>query len=144
MAYPIYQYPPMMPQQAPPPITPQIPQFNNVPNVISGKVWVSGEAGAKAYLVAPNSDVTLWDSEQNVIYLKSADASGMPTMKILDYTIRGAENATTPPKEVEPINTAEFVLKSDYEALKGEIEDIKEQLKHVPRQSNRPKKGGNL
>ena len=136
-----------MPAQAPPPITPQIPQFNNipnVPNVVSNKVWVSGEAGAKAYLVAPNSDATLWDSESQVIYLKSADASGMPTMKILDYTIRGSENAVTPSKEIEPINTADYVLKTDYEALKAEIDDIKEQLKHVPRQSNRPKKGGNL
>lgn len=51
-------------------------------------IWVSGEAGAKAYLVAPNTTVQLWDSEAQTIYLKSADTSGMPTMKILDYVIR--------------------------------------------------------
>ena len=46
----------------------------------NGIIWVQGEAGAKSYLVAPNTTVQLWDSESDVIYLKSADASGMPSM----------------------------------------------------------------
>lgn len=54
----------------------------------TGIIWVSGEAGARGYPVAPNTNVPLWDSESQVIYLKSADMSGMPTIKILDYTIR--------------------------------------------------------
>lgn len=54
----------------------------------SGIIWVQGEAGAKSYMVAPNTTVQLWDSESQTIYLKSADASGMPSMRILDYTIR--------------------------------------------------------
>lgn len=53
-----------------------------------GIIWVQGEAGAKSYLVAPNTTVQLWDSEAQTIYIKSADASGMPSMKIVDYTIR--------------------------------------------------------
>lgn len=57
--------------------------------------WVSGEAGAKAYLISPNTTMPLWDSEAQTIYLKSADASGMPTMKILDYTIREQNNQPT-------------------------------------------------
>lgn len=52
------------------------------------RIWVQGEAGAKSYLVAPNSMVDLWDSEQPVIYMKSADASGVPSMRIIDYTYR--------------------------------------------------------
>ena len=62
----------------------------------NGIIWVQGEAGAKSYLVAPNNTVQLWDSESQTIYLKSADASGMPTMKILDYTIRDTAQNTTP------------------------------------------------
>lgn len=62
---------------------PQLQQNNQ-----SGIIWVQGEAGAKSYMVAPNTTVQLWDSEEQVIYLKSADASGMPSMKILDYKIR--------------------------------------------------------
>lgn len=57
----------------------------------TGIIWVSGEAGAKAYLVAPNNTVQLWDSESQTIYLKSADACGMPTIKTLDYTVRDTQ-----------------------------------------------------
>jgi hypothetical protein len=52
-------------------------------------IWVQGEAAAKSYLVAPGQTVPLWDSERQTIYLKSADNSGMPSMRVLDYTIRG-------------------------------------------------------
>lgn len=66
------------------------------PQQTSGIVWVQGEAAAKSYLVAANSTLALWDSERQTIYLKSADAAGMPTMKILDYTIRNAAPAAAP------------------------------------------------
>lgn len=66
----------------------QMPQVQ--PQQNNGIIWVQGEAGAKSYLVAPNNTVQLWDSESQTIYLKSADASGMPSMRILDYTIRSS------------------------------------------------------
>jgi len=78
--------------------TPQIlPQNNPTPQNL---IWVQGEAGAKSYLVAPNSTVTLWDTESQTIYIKSADASGMPTMKVLDYSVRNgmAETHKIPPQ----------------------------------------------
>lgn len=49
--------------------------------------WVQGEAAAKAYLLSPGTTIPLWDSESPTIYLKSADASGKPSMRILKYTI---------------------------------------------------------
>ena len=73
-------------QQVQQPQAQQPAQVN--PTMTSGIIWVQGEAGAKSYLVAPNTTVQLWDSERQTIYLKSADASGMPSIKILDYTIR--------------------------------------------------------
>lgn len=62
--------------------------YQNYQQSQPGIIWVSGEAGARGYPVAPNTTVQLWDSEAQIIYLKSADASGMPSMKVLDYTIR--------------------------------------------------------
>lgn len=59
-----------------------------------GRIRVQGEVGAKAYLVAPGNTVELWDTENPVIYLKSADMSGMPSMRILDYKERTVETAT--------------------------------------------------
>lgn len=44
----------------------------------NGILWVSGEVGAKSYLVAPGTSVLLMDSESEKFYIKSTDASGMP------------------------------------------------------------------
>lgn len=104
--YPQY-YPPFQMAQ---------PQFNSPTN---GMIWVQGEAGAKSYLIAPNNTLPLWDSEAQTIYVKSADASGMPTMKTLDYTIR--ENSNLP--HTAPLNDKAkgYATKDDLEALRGEI-----------------------
>lgn len=80
----------------------------------NGIIWVQGEAGAKSYLVAPNTTVQLWDSESQTIYLKSADASGMPTMKVLDYTIRDAQPQQTTPI-AQPV--ADYVTRDEFNAL---------------------------
>ena len=84
----------------------------------TGINWVQGEAGAKAYLVAPGQTVQLWDSEEKIIYLKSADASGMPSMKILDYTIRGEEQKT----EVE------YATKEDLKVLTDKVKSLQESI----------------
>lgn len=86
----------------------------------SGIIWVSGEAGAKAYLVAPNTSVVLFDSESDVIYVKSADASGLPNMRILDYTMR---DASPQGKEFSPVGA--YASKEDVDYLKAEIESLK-------------------
>lgn len=86
----------------------------------SALIWVQGEAGAKSYMVAPNQTVVLWDSEQDSVYIKSADASGMPSIKVLDYTIRdnGAQKA-------EILAQKDFATKDDVELLKKEINALK-------------------
>ena len=84
-------------------------------NQQSGLIWVQGEAAAKSYLVAPGNTVQLWDSEQKVIYLKSADASGMPSMKVLDYTIRGEE-----PEKPAP----EYATKAELAALAEKVKEL--------------------
>ena len=84
----------------------------------NGLIWVQGEQAAKSYLVAPNTTVQLWDSEEKVIYLKSADASGMPSMKILDYTIRGDSGAAS------VISAAEYATKDDLKALEEKIKEL--------------------
>lgn len=81
-------------------------------------IWVQGEAGAKSYLVAPNTTVQLWDSESQVIYLKSADASGMPSMKILDYTVRD---------QSQPVQTIPNVQSTEY-ATKKELSDFEHKV----------------
>lgn len=87
----------------------------------SALTWVQGEAGAKSYLVAPNSTVVLWDSKTPTIYIKSSDASGLPTMRVLEYT----ERTATPKAEVQ----TDFASLSDFEKLKSDVEEMKKYLK---------------
>lgn len=47
--------------------------------------WVLGQGEAEAYPVSPGSTVILWDSKSNIIYIKSADNTGMPSMRRLKW-----------------------------------------------------------
>ena len=84
-----YQPYPMSYQQ--PPISQSVPQ----PQSNSGIIWVQGEAGAKAYPVAPGTSLLLMDSEREQFYLKSTDVSGMP-MPLRLFTYKEVVQSTEP------------------------------------------------
>ena len=101
------------------------PAAQNQPQVqtqdqLSDIKWIQGEASAKSYLVAPNRTVTLWDTESQTIYIKSADASGMPTMKILDYTMRDSMPQTRLSE-----GEGAFAKQSDVDYLKEQIDALR-------------------
>ena len=114
MAFPYNSYYPYPQMNIQPQYNPQTPQNQSA----SGIIWVQGEAGAKSYMVAPNSTVQLWDSESQTIYLKSADASGMPSMRILDYTIR---DNSAPQSHADV--SANYVTQDDLKALERKLND---------------------
>ena len=97
-------------------------------NQQSSIIWVQGEAGAKSYMVAPNSTVTLWDSENQTIYLKSADASGMPSIKTLDYTIKEAKNGANTAPALSEDKLSTFATKDEIKAVSDRITAISERL----------------
>ena len=107
-------YPYLMPQ-------PQPTTSNN------GLTWVQGIEAAKAWYVAPNTTVALWDSETQAIYLKTADASGMPSMKILDYTLRATDS------HVERISDAktDYLTREDFDAILGQISDLRDEIDNL-------------
>lgn len=104
-------YPQMQPQAA------QQPQQGN------GLLWVQGEAGARGYLVAPGQTVMLLDSEKSSFYMKSADASGVPSMRVFDYTERTSAQPA-------PEHVAQY-------ATRAEVEEIKAQLAAIMQQTQR-------
>lgn len=117
---------PVMQQSAPvQPMQPQQAQANN-----NNLIWVQGEAGAKSYLVAPNTTVQLWDSESQSIYLKSADASGMPSMKILDYTIRDSApvNAPVMAQQMQPVNTMDYATRAEIDAITAQLNTLRDEI----------------
>lgn len=119
-----------------PPINPYAPQpqMQMQPQKQTGPIWVQGEAGAKSFLLAPNETVPLWDSEAQVIYLKSTDGSGMPSMKVLDYTVR--DNSNLPPKVPVP-EGVEYATKDE---VKNTKDDIKHQIDVIKKDNNDIKK----
>lgn len=125
--FPVGYQPMYYPQQIQQMQQPQQVQQVQQPQQNSGITWVLGEAGAKSYLVAPNTTVSLWDSESQTIYLKSADASGMPSIKILDYTIRDAA-----PQHQAPIsNQVDYATKEDFGMLQGELNKLKDEVHNM-------------
>ena len=109
------------------PISNQQLQNMQHPTPTNDMIWTQGEAGAKGYLVAPNNTVVLWDTESPTIYVKSADASGVPSMRVLDFTER---NTDTPISQINTPKTHEckcgdkFVTIEEFNALKGKFYDL--------------------
>ena len=120
---PIYQAPQYQPQvmQTPQPQYQAPQQAQQTAGGVS-IVQIQGEAAAKSYLVAPNSTVQLWDMDAGVIYIKSADASGMPSMKILDFKVRG-ESVQAPAAPA-----VEYATKDEVNALAAKIRDLKDEI----------------
>lgn len=107
----------MRQQQMPMMQTPQAPQN---PIAQGGVQWVSGEQEARGYLIAPNSAVALWDSTAPTVYLKQADASGKPTLKVYDLVER-AETASNAPQKPG----VEFVTREEFDRLAALVGEIK-------------------
>lgn len=102
-------------QQVMPQIQPQQQQQMAGQSII----WVQNDQEAYNYLVAPNSAVALWDSNNPVVYLKQADASGKPTMKIYDLV----ERTTQRPQAVQQ-PAPDYVTRQEFEALQARIEAL--------------------
>ena len=116
----------------------QYQQAVNIPQsqpqqINQGLLWVQGEAGAKSYLVAPNSTVLLMDSEASRFYLKSTDGAGMPSLRIFEYS----EVSNTHPNVLQGQYGNEkeldnkYVTREEYESLKSQYEAIMERLDRI-------------
>ena len=102
----------------------QLPQQQPSPSI----VWVQNEMEAANYLVAPNSAVTLWDSNSPVVYLKQADASGKPSMKVYDLVERTQRPVQALTVEYAPLSRLEAL-----EARLNELTAVKESSKSAKR-----------
>ena len=97
----------------------QQPQQNN-----SGILWVSGEVGAKSYLVAPGTSVLLMDSESEKFYIKSTDVSGMPQpLRTFEYHEVGTQMSKQPAQNMD-----KYVTRQEYDDLKAKCDAIANRL----------------
>lgn len=121
-----YYPPPMqdnlmqMRQMQQPQMQSQIPQALQNPVAQSGVQWVSGEQEARNWMIAPNAAVALWDSSAPTVYLKQADASGKPTLKVYDLVER---LVSAPDAQKAP--AAEYVTRKEFDALAALVSEMK-------------------
>ena len=90
-------------------------------------LWVLNENEATSYPVAPNNTVTLWDKNLPTIYIKSVNAQGVPSMRILDFTERTSTAPRTP--SMPSFNSSDkFVTLDSFNSLKGDVEALRGKL----------------
>lgn len=109
----------------------------------NGIIWISGPQEAQMYPIAPNNAVALWEKSGKTIYLKSADATGKPTIRVYDLVERaetasdgvsGADGKTPAYATKDELTAVVGVVKgfdeaigsirSDIDALKGDMYGI--------------------
>lgn len=98
------------------------------PTPTNDMIWVLSEVEATSFPVAPNNSVTLWDKNKDTVYIKSVNAQGVPSMRILDYTERTADNAPKTPEKHICQCGKDFVRKDAFEALQSEFEALRSEL----------------
>ena len=118
------QYPQTMAQ---PMQTATMPMQNQPTNDF---LWVLNENEATSYPVAPNNTVTLWDKNLPTIYIKSVNAQGVPSMRVLDFVERTSASPTQAtgtafnlPNNFVTIDSFN-ALKDDVQALRGKLNEI--------------------
>jgi hypothetical protein len=114
-----YQQPMQMPMQNQP-----TPQPSN------DMIWVLGEIEAQSYPVAPNNTVTLWDKNETTIYIKSVNAQGIPSMRILDFSER-LPNAPKTAEKHECQCGDNFVSKDKFAALEKKFEALEAKFNSI-------------
>lgn len=99
-------------------------------------IWVQGEAGAKSFLVAPGQSLILMDSEAEVFYIKSTDASGVPLpLRIFDYKERAA--SAQRPVQAAQNPAMEYVTRAEFDALTAKIAELTAREVPARRRMNR-------
>lgn len=125
---PIYN-PPVMAQPQPQTINTQQPASQTTGPISTGINWVGNIKEAQMWPVAPNAAVALWDSGAPVVYLKQADATGKPTLKIFDLVER-------PERPSESVSGAgeklpDFATKDELAAVVGLVRNFDGTLKDI-------------
>lgn len=115
------QYQPQVPQM--PPVQQQAAMQQG-----NGIRWVQGEAGAKAYPVAPGESAFLMDSENSMAYLKTTDQSGMPSMRY--YSITEVSPETVSPK-ADPAPKVDYATLDDLNKLRDELKTVRKSIKSL-------------
>lgn len=73
-----------------------------------------------------NSRYVYFDNDKSILYQKTVDGTGHFELEQFDLTARNAENATVEPQSID---TSQFVLRKDFEALQGQIRALENKMR---------------
>lgn len=102
--------------------------FNHTQQAVNGLVRVTGIEGAKAYQLPPNSSMPLFDGNDDIMYVKTTDGAGFPTIRSFRFEPIVEQMPDTQQGTI-------FATKQDFEELKGMIQNVQQSIS--ARQSNR-------
>ena len=105
----------------------QMPVAQQPMNPTNDMIWVLNESEATSYPVAPNTTVTLWDKNEPTIYIKSVNAQGVPSMRILDFAERTQNTSETRREHVCNCGK-DFVRIDDFKTLEQKYIDLESRL----------------
>lgn len=75
---------------------------------------VTGIEGAKAYQMAPNSTVALFDNNEDIMYIKTTDGAGFPTIRTFSFS-EVTHNTQ------QQLSNNEYVTRDEFNKLKEEL-----------------------
>ncbi len=108
---------------------------NNFANVtpvpsepVNNLIRVTGIDGAKAYQMQPNSTVALFDSSEDLLYVKSTDGAGFPTIRTFSFS---------PIEQQEVAPTNDYISREEFEEFKKEIKQYGKQS--IQQSKSKPK-----
>lgn len=93
-------------------------------------IRVTGIEGARAYQMLPNSTVALFDGCDDIMYIKSTDGAGFPTIRTFRF-----EPVEQMPPSPTPVTREEFNL------LRKELDDVKQLIRSAESESNGDRTG---
>lgn len=106
----------------------------SVVNQGNGMIWVPNFAAANDYIVAANNAVALWDSSSPYVYLKQADSTGKPTIKVYELVERDLNQRANIQPQAQFPDFNQFVKRDDLQGFitRDDLEEIiSERLKRT-------------
>lgn len=93
------------------------PQMNNqqiYPQIqTQNLIRVNGIEGAKAYQMSANSIVSLFDANDDIMYIKSTDGAGFPSIRTFSFTEVKEQD--------KPAQQVDYISREEFEEFKKEL-----------------------
>ena len=83
---------------------------------VNGVISVTGIEGARAYQLPPNSCMPLFDQTNDILYVKTTDAAGYPTVKTFRFEPYEQQI------EVKPL--PDYVSRSEFDSLSDKVDEL--------------------